>query len=393
MARQPDYFEITYQAPFRGVHSTLPENKLPRASAELGSPFSPNISNFLLKNGEIRSRFPFSPLVPCPVGQTPTGVYAFVDSNGVSHTLLATVTGLYQLNKQWPQNPSKAWNSLGNFNTGNSYAPAQFVTFLYKTYFTNGGQYIWQWDGITSPTSANQNAFSPVSKYDTTHNLYFGAYFLGELNYQVIALSTVEQQIGGGVQYNPWQVRWSGSGNPTHWDPTVDTTAGYNPLLDVPDSITGFITIGRSGYIFRVNGITEMIPVTNGVLPFDFNHLWASDRGIGNVYPYTVAAYGPIGIFVSNEDIYQISTSSFDRIGAENRDAVIADLANATSNPIATILPNFGQTIPYVFYWLTIPMAGNVTKIWVYSTEDKSWTAWTEESGVIVGKMRLCVTG
>ncbi len=132
--------------------------------------------------------------------------------------------------------------------------------------------------------------------------------------------------------------------------------------------------------LFRQNGITELFPTGSGIAPFDFNHDWSSQNGIGSVYPFTVAQYGNTGVFISFEDIYQISSGSLKAIGGGTRDAILADLALSRGNPYASIDRGFQLGYSYPVYHLRIPI-GEHTRSYLYSFDDDNWTRWTT-SGV-----------
>jgi hypothetical protein len=385
------YFEQTYEAPFKGIHTLLPENKIPKEH-------SPFIDNFILKSGEFRTRPRYKQVIPSPGDHsTIDGVTAFIDSNNVTHTVAITRTGLWQLNSQWRIHKKKAWNLVGIYPKGafpGPDLPITFQVFLDKLYFTQGSNYLWQWDGITNPSVANPSAFKSVAIIDQAHNLNAGAFYMGELDFRLILLNTVEQVRDGvsgavSVQSFPQRVRWCASGLPTQWDSTVNIGAGFNDEFDVPDTITGFLTIGRTGFIFRGNGITELTSISKGVLPFDWNHLWASERGIGNVFPYSIAGYGPIGIFISTDDVYRLSLGGFERVGGVARDFIMDDLSKAASSPIASMFPSFNTNYVYLVYHLSIPMSATESIIWVFSNEDESWSRWTIKGTFQTGKIRL----
>jgi len=57
------------------------------------------------------------------------------------------------------------------------------------------------------------------------------------------------------------------------------------------------------------------------------------------------------------------------------RDAIFADLANATATPFANIMPIIQAGFVYMTYQLYIPMAGFVRN-YVYSFKDKNWSPW-----------------
>jgi hypothetical protein len=242
----------------------------------------------------------------------------------------------------------------------------------------------WTNGGVPAPS----NGFSAVGVVDATNGITAGAYFLIELNAQLIMLNTVESS-GGNF---PQRVRWTPSGLPTIWDPNVNIGAGFNDELDVPDSILGGMTVGTTAFIFRQNGITEVTSTGQGINPFNFNHLWASDRGIGNIYPFGYAAYGPLGIFISSDDIYNVSLGGFNRIGGQARDAIYQDLYQAISNPVGSIIPYYQLNYIYNHYKLAIPQEGG-TKIWNYSIEDSSWQSEFKSNNSFTGHSRYCFTG
>jgi hypothetical protein len=427
-----NYFEIKYNGPFKGVHTSLPEDII-------GKEYSPFMSNIILKNGEIRPRPRQYNILPgTPDGNPILILTSFEDSNNVFHTVAVTSTGLWQLNETWKSNGTskQTWTFVGAYGVqpGPNF-PAASSVFINKFFWTNGGPNLWQWDGITSPgapviwrpstfykqgtviidsnknlqvannsgksgtvapawantigaqtidstgtpvpqitwTENGKNINSPTgfinaAIVDATNGVTAGAFFLIELNAQLIMLNTIES-VGGNFQQ---RIRWCPSGLPTIWDPAVNIGAGYIDELDVSDAITGAFTVGTTAFILRTNGITEATSTGNGINPFNLNHLWASDRGIGNVLPFGYAAYGPLGIFISSDDIYNVSLGGFKRIGGVARDSVYNDIYAATSNPIGSIVPYYQKNYVYNHYRLSIPQGqNNVT--WIYSLEDESW--------------------
>lgn len=453
MPKSKTYFELKYQGPWTGVDVATPESDLNPAATR-------SMQNFILKYGQIRTRPRISlGLPPTPDNKVMTLITSFMDSNEVSHTVADTPTGLWQLNGQWKKylntrgTQNKAWSLIGAYpNPPGPGLPDATVTFTNRIYWTNGGNNLWSWDGISSvgkpslwpkqtqvyvnfriigsdgnvhivttsgKTGATQpvwaaggpgtqdndgtavwtnngkpapaNGFDSVGVVDATNGITAGAYFLGELNSQLIMLSTLEGP-GNSFSAFPQRIRWCPSGIPNIWDPNVNLGAGFSDELDVPDSIMGFLTIGRTGFIFRTNGITEMTTGNSGINPWVFNHLWASDRGIGNVFPFSIAGYGPIGIFASADDFYNISLGGFEGIGGNSLDAIFGDIAQSQFQPIASIVPYFTQNYIYPVYKLDIPL-GNGCKSWVYSIKDKVWQSWFKEFGQFSGRMRFCING
>jgi hypothetical protein len=444
-----NYFEIKFKGPWKGVNSNIPEDQQTVDS-------SPYMNNFILKNGEIRTRPVQSLYIPGPPDGNPVlFIHTFQDSNNVNHTCCVTSSGLWQLNRLWTRNstkPNKVWSLVGSFPVQpGPNNPASVQVFVDKLFWTNGGQNLWMWDGITSVSApalwqkntpylqgsqiidshgkvqvasnsgisggvtpgwsvtlagttvdagttpitwimggvpAAANGFSSVGMVDATNGITAGALFLIELNAQLIMLNTNES-VGG---YFTQRVRWTPSGLPTIWDPNVNIGAGFNDELDVPDSILGALTVGTTAFILRQNGITEVTSTGQGINPFAFNHLWASDRGIGNIIPYGFAAYGPLGIFISSDDIYNVSLGGFNRIGGTARDAIYDDLYQAVGYPVGSIIPYYQGNYVYNHYKLVIPQSGG-TKIWNYSIEDSSWQPEFKSNTFFTGHSRYCYTG
>lgn len=368
------YFELTYKCPWMGPDVTKPETEI----SQQNSVFE---NNFIHHKGELKSRYRFHPLINGPRDGLPVrAISTFVDSNNVVHTVCLTATGLWQLNPNWMNynfaDPNAVWNAVGQFNSPAQDSPFAYSTFIDKWYFTNGGTSLFFWDGI------GNNGIG-------TATVVAGGYFLVELDAHLVLANTNELVAGVATSF-PQRVRWSASGQTTVWDPAVNVGAGYNDMLDCPDSITGLITIGRTGYVFRTNGITEMIPIGGGVQPFIFNHLWASDRGIGSVYPYSVASYGSIAIFISTEQIYQMSVSNFKPIGGGARDLIYNDLNRSVAQPTANIVPMFSKKYIHLIYLLAIPIDDGSTVVWQYSLEEGDWSRFTLSNNVLTSKARFC---
>src|SRR5258708_7951103 len=306
-----NYFEIVYQGPLKGVNTSLPEDVISKE-------YSPFMNNFILKNGEIRTRPRQNRIVSGTPDKKPIlTLQSFQDQNNIVHTVAVTGSGLWQLNRNWnigTITAKKKWQLVGSFLTqpGPGF-PASNAVFVDKFFWTNGGSHLWMWDGISSvgapriwgkkltfrqgdvivdnngniqvagasgivgavvPTWGNtlgaqtidgtvpwtengkyiqSNAFVDAGIVDATNGFTAGAYFLIELNAQLIMLNTVES-----TGNFPQRIRWSPSGLPTIFDPNVNIGAGYNDELDVSDIITGAFTVGTTAFILRSNGITEM---------------------------------------------------------------------------------------------------------------------------------------
>jgi len=376
------------------------------------------MSGIMLRNAELRSMPPFVLKFPAPDAINPIlGQYSFIDVNNVAHTVMWTSRGLWQLSGNNPP-LAASWSILGGPAMPPN--PVSYRAFANTMYYTNGAPFVGSWDGITQqPTSTTtfgdasiaasvagiSKADSPTIIAGSTGPLAIGALFLAELdNHILLANVTVLDQLGvnaspsgaitpAGVIFNfPQRIWWSANGLPNQWDFAANTNAGENDFLDVPDQITGIITLGIAGYIFRSNGITQFVPTGNGLVPFQFDHLWASDHGVGNIYPWSIHSYGAFGCFVSTEQIYQIGVNSFSDIGGTARDAIIADLALASNTPVGMIQPTEALGYVYLTYRISIPL-GTFTRHYIYSFEQKSWEIRDTAGLLITGREEEIWTG
>jgi hypothetical protein len=410
---QSGAFEIEYTfAPPLGLHVQAPENLIPDTA-------SPSMSGVQLRNSELRSMPPFVLKFPSPDPINPfLGQFSFIDLNAVAHTVAWTSRGLWQLAGNNPPLAS-SWSILGG-PAPNPSNPMAYRAFANVLYYTNGAPFMASWDGTTqAPTSTTtfgdasiaasvagiSKADSPTIIAGSTGPLAIGALFLAELdNHIILANVTVLDQLGvnaatsgaitpAGVIFNfPQRIWWSANGLPNVWDFAANTNAGENDFLDVPDQITGIITIGTAGYIFRSNGITQFIPTGNGIVPFQFDHLWASDHGVGNIYPWSITSYGAFACFVSAEQIYQMGVNSFSDIGGTARDAIMADLSQASGTPVGSIVPTEASGIVYLTYRISIPLT-TFTRHYIYSFEGKYWEIRDTAGFLITGREEEIWTG
>lgn len=371
--------KLTYMGSplLKGVDVSIPETDITPDS-------TPFVNNVILRNGEIRSRYPLIPTMPAPNDGTATrALNCFFDINAVMHTVAITRRGIYQLSINWKdlvkagQNP---WLILANF--GQAQPDAQYAMTILQTnlFFSNGGTNIFKWSGLTNTVQTIDGLADGTS---------FSAFFLMELGAKIICAYTIETK-SGVTNIFPFRIRWTNTppSASTPFDPSVNLGAGFNDEFDVPDIITGIMPLGRTGYIYRNNGITEMIPNSSGN-GFDFDHLWASDRGIGNVLSQTLAGFGPMHIFVSGDNIYMITPNSFNAIGGASYNAIAADLGNAFGTISATIVPYFSRSVPYSVYWLIIPQKNDTIVHWLYDINEHSWTRWMCNNKTFTCKPRL----
>lgn len=389
--------------PYGGINVVQPENVM-------RPEYSPSFDDVIIRNQELRSRPNFLPtFLAGPDANMIVGIAPGFGANasgptGGIHTIrliawtVSPPGGMYR----WD---GAAWKVITNganpvFSGGRT--PMSWRIFQNQLYFTDASDHTYVWNGVSDTSVADAATI-------TGGTIFIGGQFVDELDNHLLVGNTNEN----GVQ-TPWRLRWSANGLPLVWDPTVNVNAGLADFLEVPDQITGSIMMGRVGYIVRSNGVTEISPTGNGVAPFDFNHLWASQVGIGNILPYSIGLYGPAAAFVAADNIYGISAYSFNPIGGLARDAIMADLGNqaatdntngpavigfitpflvginATSDQVSTV-----PSLPFYTYMLFVRTKNpdSNTRMWIYHMEDKNWSRWTLPNAWVTAKPAIALPG
>ena len=377
-------FEVDYLGNYTGLNVQQPPNIMPDT-------FSPMFDSVMLRNAALQSRPAFVQEFIGPDPNPILGLASFRDANGSFlgkgtvksgwHTVCWTIGGIYQLHPVGSRTPGGnpwVWVPGANITTG---FPVSWGAFASKLYWTNGGPTLDVWDGIAATVTIDVANASPASFPGAAGQVNFGGFFLGELDSHLLMANIVGTD-GVGTQSYPQRLWWSSSGLPNVWDPAAaNSNAGFNDFLDCPDLITGLATVGIQGYLFREQGITQFSPSGIGLLPFTFDHLWASDHGVGNVYPWSIAQYGPYLCFISVEQIYQIGINSFAPIGGMARDAILTDLASANSTPTANIVGNLISGYSNFGYLISIPQTYG-TRHYFFSLEDSRWERWTTSNHI-----------
>lgn len=398
-----------WSVPYGGLNVQFPEN-------QIGPNFTPQMNNLWFRNAELRSRPQFLNFIPGPDGMNPIlGIGSFLSKNLFWHTFAFTTNGLFQLRVNavaLTNSGVNPWSPLGGpaLNSGN---PVSWRVFQNVLYYTNGSGHMSAWDGAAlTPLTDVAFTTTTVPPSPSYTGSIFSSLFLGELSGNMIMAYLYETAVTGGIAgattIYPQRIRWSNVNfNPTTagsifgsnlgtagctFDPTVNINAGLADFLDVPDLITGMLFIGMQGYIFRQNGITSMTPTGQGTAPFDFNHMWASEQGVGNVYPTSLAQYGSYGCFVATNNVYQLSPGNVVPIGGGARDSIMYDLSIAVAPPTGVIIPRYNVSTVYLVYKLFIPLSTGQTRVYVYSFDDANWAYWTI-SGVYIGQPTGCWIG
>lgn len=226
----------------------------------------------------------------------------------------------------------------------------------------------------------------------TTLTTQLGCSYLAELDGRLLGMN-IWQGAAGAVVNSPYQIAWSADSQQYGVWNVLDvnsnpTGAGFNNLPDVEDVITGAFFNGPTGYIIRQQGITEITPLNSGIQPYNFNHLWASRKGIGSIWPNTICQYGPQGCFLSETDIFVMGLSGLNPIGGMAKGAIYNTIYNAnTNNVFATCCPmvqGITDKEPELFFILLIEQSNGTVvthTLFIYGFESKAWTTVTITGG------------
>ncbi|HEY1644801.1 MAG TPA: hypothetical protein VGF75_00260, partial [Candidatus Saccharimonadales bacterium] len=315
-----NHFRIEYRTPLGGIDSSAPPQFIDGGNLV-------NCTNILVRNGQ------YTPAQPQPLSSTglPTnealigfgslpflggnGSVVQYDPTGIFAVTLSGTAGALTIKAYQADDITGGWVNIGT-QTDLGSGPIgrlTYVTINQVVYFSA--------PGLTSIYSLSLVTGSITFEFQLgVLTTALGCSYLGEMNGRLIAINVWQFVMGTGTVNFPYQVAWSaageqygvwnvldGSGNPTG--------AGFNNLPDVEDVLTGSQFIGPTAYLYRQQGITEMTPLNSGIDPFDFNHLWASEHGIGCPFDNTMSQYGSEGAFISDVDVFTMGLAGINQIG------------------------------------------------------------------------------
>ena len=372
-------------------------------------PFWDDLLNIWPYFGRMRSRPRLEAFSESPDGQIVWNLIPFLDGLGNLHDLVLTTSHAYMLT------PGPVWNGPLGF-------PAWDATVAYKAndQVTVGGQtYIALLDSTNqNPTTATDfwqllasSGFSTAVPYGyaiAQGRVYYsngsapGAYSDGEatiksmrhpgafryagiLANHMITANTTEPAPGvtRSTRFAS-RVRWSANGDPTSWEETAGSTAGHADLLEVPDVITGYCTLARTGFVAHPHGWTMMTPTGLGSRAFQFDVVSHAPKGVGVFYPPSLDVFGSIAAFVAEDDVYIFDGSSFLPIGGDIKTRIFDDIQSVSADSIiGTIIARFNTAWPMLSYWLSIPSAkvDQFPITWLYLWESQSWTRFRSPEG------------
>lgn len=243
---------------------------------------------------------------------------------------------------------------VGGSLTGSDSDRFQSVTVLDRLVFANNGVDVLQEiDVIANQFKALGNA--PKYKYVTGFaNRVVGA------NLQ-------------GITPNPAQVGWSADGVPTEWDPLVNETAGFSPIVestsDLGDFITGIFAFTNQMILLREQSVWLVAKQPIPQNPFYF---YTAFPGLGCDCPDSavIALNGLIWADQRSGSIWRYAPGAAEpeRIGLP----IEKDLMRGLDDPLL-VFASYNQITAE--YTVCIPQAtSNFVKYWTYNLRTNAWS-------------------
>jgi hypothetical protein len=379
---QDGHFRIEYRAPFGGIDSSAPPQFIDGSSLV-------DCNNILIRDGQLTPAQPqLMTSVGLPTdealigfGELPflsgTGSTTQYDPAGIFAITVSGTAGAIVVKAYQAGDITGGWINIGS-QTDSAIGPIgrlTFITINQIVYFSA--------PGLTQIYSLSLVPGSVTFEFQLLIlTSVLGCDYIAEMNGRLIAMNVWQLVSGPAITNFPYQIAWSAdseqygiwnvldmSGNPTG--------AGFNNLPDVEDVITGAQFIGSTAYIYRQQGITEMTGLNSGIDPFDFNHMWASQKGIGCPFDGTMSQYGSEGAFVSDTDIFTMGLGGIGQIGGVAKQAIYKDIYTSKRPGFGLVTPLVVNGEPEICYIIALqqPTGSNYLNIfWVYSYVSKQWT-------------------
>lgn len=188
----------------------------------------------------------------------------------------------------------------GNYTTSDWWDMVQFGDVVIAA---NNKNVLQSWNLTSSTAFANLSASAPVAKFVT-----------------VVRDFVVVANIADGT--NPTRVQWSDLADETDW---VSGATSQSDYQDIPDGgdITG-LTGGEFGLVLMERAVARMT-YTGSPFFFQFDII---SRNLGCMEPGSVAQYGNITYFLSDNGFYSCDGQTLNPIGAEKVDRFFQDDVN-----------------------------------------------------------------
>jgi len=220
----------------------------------------------------------------------------------------------------------------------------KFVQFGNYALASNGSEKIQYYDVNSSTDFADLAAAAPVAKYIT-----------------VVRDFVVGANIGAGTY--PSRVQWSDINDPTDWTAGAASQSDYQELPDGGD-ITG-ITGGEFGIVFLEKAIVRMSYIGSPLF-FQFDTI---SRNVGCIEGGSIAQYGGITYFLSDDGFYSCNGQQVVGIGSEKVDRYF--FGNANIGDIDSISAAIDPERNLVI-WNYTTVSGNRALL-IYNFETQKW--------------------
>jgi hypothetical protein len=220
----------------------------------------------------------------------------------------------------------------------------QFLQFGSYALATNGSNKVQYYDINSSSYFGDLAATAPVAKYITAVRDF-----------------VVCANIGAGT--NPSRVTWSDINDPTDWTAGGASQSDFQELPDGGD-ITG-ITGGEFGIVFLEKSIVRMSYIGSPLF-FQFDTI---SRNVGCIEGGSIAQYGGITYFLSDDGFYSCNGQQITGIGAEKVDRYFFNNANIgdIDSISAAVDPERNLVI-----WNYTTASGNRALL-IYNFETQKW--------------------
>ena len=216
---------------------------------------------------------------------------------------------------------------------------------------------------------------------------YLGGAFLDELNGRLICgcVTKTDPAFPANTTTFQYQLAWSGAQNYGQWNPVVGglvTGAGYNNIPDIAEVMTGIFTIGPNAYLLRTNGISEISPMNSGIQPFDFNHLWSSEFGMGTMFSNAIGKYGSACIFIATDDVISMGYEGIKTISGVAKTFIYMNLlltsiltGNQSPQLFGVLTPQVANNAMYLYYIVGTPDVDNDQfSMLLYNIDNQMWS-------------------
>jgi hypothetical protein len=221
----------------------------------------------------------------------------------------------------------------------------KFVQFGKYALATNGSEKIQYYDVNSSTDFADLAAAAPIAKYIA-----------------VVRDFVVGANISAGTY--PSRVQWSNINDATNWTAGAASQSDYQELPDGGD-ITG-ITGGEFGIIFLEKAIVRMSYIGSPLF-FQFDTI---SRNVGCIEGGSIAQYGGVTYFLSDDGFYSCNGQQVIGIGSEKIDRYF--FGNANIGDIDSISAAIDPERNLVI-WNYTTVSGNRALI-IYNFETQKWS-------------------